>query len=149
MNVRGTAGQQVLLVWLVFLIVLVVGGLALGASIFYGKGYDYRQAEADTFSYVLTRCLSTQQSVPETLPALATACGFSFSEKDIPLTFSLCSVSCATHQPFIQLGSSLVDCSLQGTNEQFGKCSRSFIVRPEGTFELVVQSRGRSGGTHA
>ena len=146
MNRRGTGGEQVLLVWLIFLIVLVLGGLVLGSSIFYGRGYDYRQAEADTLSYSVARCLAAQPLLPNTLAELTTLCRYSFSNTSLGMAFSLCPGSCATREPVLQVGPSLTDCFLKGKNERNGKCSHATLVRPEGSFEIVTMSSYRTTG---
>ncbi len=57
MNRKGAIGEQLSVFYFIFLMLMIGVGIVIGTSIFYGKGYDYRQTEADLLNYKIEKCI--------------------------------------------------------------------------------------------
>ena len=57
MNRKGDLGDKTMLIVFLFFLMLVGVGIAFGVTLFFGLGYDFRQAEADVLNYKVVRCI--------------------------------------------------------------------------------------------
>lgn len=58
MNRKGDAGDMTMFFVFFFLMVIVLTGLWIGVFAFFGNGYDFRKAEAETLAYKLEQCFN-------------------------------------------------------------------------------------------
>ena len=56
-NRRGEIGVQMMFSINLLLMIVIGGGIVFGASLFFGRGPDFRQAEADILNYKVRECV--------------------------------------------------------------------------------------------
>lgn len=61
MDKKGELGNQVMLFSFFFLLVVIGVGIVAGVWLFYGQGYDFRQAEAEVLNYEIKKCLVNEK----------------------------------------------------------------------------------------
>jgi hypothetical protein len=54
---RAQVGEQMMVFWFVFLLLLVGGGIYAGVYIFFGSEYDFRKVDAEILNYRVEKCL--------------------------------------------------------------------------------------------
>ncbi len=147
LNKRGAVGEQLSIIYFLFLILIIGGSIALGISIFYSKGYDYRQVEADLLNYKVRQCILENDINDE----------FFKSEK----FFETCSLNkeileknnivkicdgfgddCTTSdEPFLVLGSNFNICKIKSAEDDaFPKCSFGEINKDRKKFIIITGS---------
>jgi len=57
MDKKGGLGNQALSIVFVFIIIIIVGGIAISAYIFFGNGYNTKQAEASLLNKLVRVCI--------------------------------------------------------------------------------------------
>ena len=58
MDRKGALGWQIFGIFKLLLFMIIVGGgIAFGTYLFYGKGYDFREAEAGLLNYKIRNCI--------------------------------------------------------------------------------------------
>ena len=67
MDRKGGLGNQALSIAFVFIIVIIVGGIAISAYIFFGEGYNTKQAEASQLNKLVRECIYNGADLSETI----------------------------------------------------------------------------------
>ena len=58
LNRRGAVGRMTFYAAFFAALAMIAAGIATGILIFYGTGYDFRQADSDVLNYQIGRCIS-------------------------------------------------------------------------------------------
>jgi hypothetical protein len=61
LNRKAQAGDQLMVFWFIFLMVILAGGIIAGIYIFFGSEYDFRKVDAQVLNYRVQKCLSENE----------------------------------------------------------------------------------------
>ena len=78
-NRRGLVGSKIMFAFFLFMLVVIAGGIAIGIFIFYGPGYDFRQADSAVLNSKIVDCIS-ENGIDSVKADLYGECGF---DKDV------------------------------------------------------------------
>lgn len=143
MNKRGeSVGDQLMFVWFFLMLVLIVGGLAIGASIYFGKNYDARGEEATILFDKIRDCFVSNDLTAENFYDVCLLNESLLNENNIRIR--ICEEECASGKIFLQLGSDFESCyfvsDIEGKNEQFGKCFKGITKKNGKNYIIEVGS---------
>ena len=144
------AGEQVMWLWSMFLLLIAAGGLALGVTVFYSQEYDVRAIEAETLNSIITNCL-TENEVDFTVPAkFYEACGLEGKVLEdyqkTRIKIGICREGCREGEILFLLGSDFESCDFIGKNKNYPKCVKNKIITDKGDkIEVIVGSNHLSG----
>lgn len=145
-NKKGEAvGNQTMWVWIMFLIVIAAGGIAMGVLIFYGYEYDLRTTEAQILSGVIGNCLSSQE-INFATDDFYSQCRLNkkilFDELNVTkINILICKENCNNGEVVFQLGSDFQSCDFLGKNEKYKRCFKRFSRDSKGNpIEIIVAS---------
>lgn len=144
---RAEVGEQLTVFWFLFLLFIIVVGLAGGTYLFFGAGYDFREIDAAALNYKINKCLSENEISLNQL------------EKFESEFYAKCKInkdSIANNQIFIFINSTneknyfragkgdLTQCALQDKNENYPRCESSSLVKNGETIFIQTGSNQKS-----
>jgi len=151
MDRKGALGWQIFGIFELLLFMIIVGGgIAFGTYLFYGKGYDFRNAEADLLNYKIRNCIMENENM-DFYNEFFERCGLDREIVNKTNIIKICSNSgdCIEERKneriLFQSGSNFVACELPYKKKSSapGCVSKSFSKNGE-RFEVVVGSRQSS-----
>ncbi|MBS3089736.1 hypothetical protein J4461_02525 [Candidatus Pacearchaeota archaeon] len=141
MNKKGeNAGNQTMVVYFLFLVFIIAGGIALGVSIFYGEGIDLRANGASIINRQIQLCLS-EKDIDWKNGTFTDECELNKEiMQDDPLKFiiKICSIECEKGKVLFQSGSNFEACDLKGKNKYYPQCTSGFVSHEEMKYEIIT-----------
>lgn len=152
-NAEAT-GNQMMVFWFFFLLIIIAGGIFLGALIFFGYGYEFREAEAGILNYKIINCLNSKVVNWEDNDSFYLNCGMSrkiLAEEleNNKLVIKICEGNCDNGRLLFQVGSNFESCDFIGKNEKYMRCVRDFTNNGVGSFEVLTGSNHFARRTNA
>jgi len=125
---------------------IILAGIVLGVSAFYGLGYDFREAEARVLADSVVDCfdvLGVEKVFDEDFN-IYRECGFHANVEEEHLIYV--KRTSDGNEFFIGVLDYKNQCFLKGAekNKNFPKCKSWTITRDNGGFEIIVGSNQRS-----
>jgi len=141
---RGQLGSQLMIFVFLFLLILVAGGVVAGTYIFFGQGYDIRQAEADALNIHIASCLQEKIIDWKVAGDFYNQCGLSSDALNSSIYLirirDCVNDNCNLGNIVFSLGSNFEACSLTGKNKAYPKCTIKKIYLKDKIYELVTGS---------
>lgn len=146
-NKKAQFSKQLMIFPFLFLIIIIGVGIALGVGIYYGSGYDARQADADILLNKIENC-AAQNSFSNIKNNFYNICGINETVlennkfilricKDILLN------DCAAgDKSEINIGSNFQTCVFEGAkaNSAFPRCSTGEVASDGGRILIIAGS---------
>ncbi len=149
---KGALGAQVFGIFEFLLFILIIGAsIAFGTYLFYGKGYDFRNAEADLLNYKITSCIMENEINMDFYNEFFEKCGLNREIVNKTSIIKICrnSGDCIEENKneniLFQSGSNFVACEIayKKKSNAPGCVSKSFSKNGE-RFEIIVGSKQSS-----
>ncbi len=129
-NKKAALGSQTMIFVFLLIVLLILGGLVTGVSMFFGKEYDFRGVDASILNYKIQKCLAENNF------------NFALPEKEFEQTFySSCQLDQnITKQNFFVLikydnkkiyeigPGDITQCALADKNPNYPKCVNSTLT---------------------
>ena len=146
-NRKGELGDQMIMIAFVFLMAIVLAGIAAGVLIFAGSETDFRQTEADMLNSRIRSCLAEKQFDLNSLKMedVYTKCNLNAEVLGSTNLIKICvsdsyinSENCIDEKnPAASTGGDFVVCALTGKNNKFPKCSLQ-LIQLKGKYVFVI-----------
>jgi hypothetical protein len=141
---KGQLGNQMLLAGFIFFIVIVGGGISIGAYIFAGSEFSFFQAEAVLLNQQMQKCVYSYNVSSQNI---YDACNLNKAavEKNNGIKICLNSADCINEGESSKIAAStrgtdyFVACGLPDAGEFIG-CYRSFISKGGNKIEILTTS---------
>ncbi len=148
-NKKGALGTQIFGIFESLLFMLIIGGwIAFGSSLFYGKGYDFREAEADLLSYKISNCIIENEVSVDFFEKFFEKCGLEKQVVEKNNLIKICknSTDCIgenrNEKILFQSGSNFVACGIAYKKKSnVPECVIDKFSKNGERFEIVVGSR--------
>ncbi|HVY01249.1 MAG TPA: hypothetical protein VHA12_00605 [Candidatus Nanoarchaeia archaeon] len=123
MNKKAESGDQIFLVYFLFILLIILGGIVVGDLLISGKPYDIRVSESEVLSGKIIDCLKNVEVLKkEDISNLFLTCNF--DEKLFEKGF-IVSINSQT-ESFFRYGNT-VACGLQDKGEQYPRCIKTEV----------------------
>lgn len=145
---RGAVGEQLSIVYFLFLAVIIGASIAIGIWMFYGEGYDFKQAEADFLNKKIQDCI-LENNINEDFferQNLFTTCALDEEQVKKNNIIKICDgfkEDCLTSsEAFFVLGSNFNLCRIKnaGDSKGFPKCSINGIEKDRRRYVIITGS---------
>ena len=147
MNRKGGAGDFVNFIGFFLIMIIIGGGIIGGYLVFFGQGYDFRQAEADTLFVVVRDCFL---DYPEDLfrddfnkNDFLEHCRLNENVAEDRLIY-VREVKDGGREFFIGVYDYQTQCFLVDDRGAFAKCRKQEVLKNGDKFELIVGSDQQS-----
>lgn len=142
---KATGGQQLTIFPFLFLMMMIGLGITAGVWMFYGKGYDFRQAESSLLNYKLTSCI-LEKDIDFTKDSIYDLCNLNkeIIEKNNIIKICKNSQDCVdSSSPLFFSGSNFQGCFFTGAkqNDAYPKCSLVSIKKQSDTYQIITGSK--------
>lgn len=135
---RALAGNKLILISFILLIVVVGVGIVAGISFFFNTSYDFREIEANILNFKVVQCL-TEKNVDPSSEEFFSECGL--NEEAIKRDHLI--VITSGEETLLSVGKGdRTQCSLQDKNIEFPRCKTTFI----GDLKIITGSSQNSRG---
>lgn len=150
MKNKGEMGDMSFILVLFILLGIIGVSVIFGLSVIFGNDYDHRVGEANDLNLKINKCIENKG-----IEKLIVGDSFMFEEcglrgeiiKDLSesnqIRILICKDRCVSGSSegvIFQLGSDFVSCDLSDKNENFVKCSDSFVESGEKSYQIKVGS---------
>jgi hypothetical protein len=121
MNRKAESGDQIFLIYFLFILLIIVGGIVIGDFIISGKPYDLRMEDSKILSGKIIDCLKNVEMLKkENISNLLLTCEFNNFVFEKGLIVSINS----QNEQYFKYGNT-VACGLQDKGEQYPRCFRT------------------------
>lgn len=149
-NKKGeTTGEQTMGIWFLALLLIIGAGLSIGILIYFGKGHDFRQAEAGILNYKIRECLFMNNVEFIDGEQFFSVCGLNrqvladnFNETRIAIR--ICDGVCGNDNIVYQIGSDFSSCDFEGKNREYMQCVHKGVRNGEKLFDVIVGSNHKA-----
>jgi hypothetical protein len=142
---KGNAGNQIMIVPYLFIIVIISMGIASGMWIFFGSPPDFRPVDSTILSYNIQRCILENEVNSEFTGNFFKNCWISqnVTEKyyDIKICLNKDSVGCIEdNSPLFISGSNFQICGISGIegNANYPVCVKKTIIKGDKKYSILV-----------
>lgn len=146
MNKKAALGAQTMVFVFILIILLILGGLVLGISMFFGSEYDFREVDASLLNYRLQKCFAENEF------------NFALPEKEFEKEFySSCQLdqNATTQNFFIYITyddktiyetgpGDITQCALADKNPNYPKCVNSTLTKNQKTIFIQTGSNQKA-----
>jgi hypothetical protein len=140
---RGEAGDQLMFVTFLFLLVIIAVGIVTGTSLFFAKNYDFRGVEADLLNNKIRECLAKEE-VKFSEESIYLQCKINKEVVDgKKLILRICDKEegCAQDAtPLFSVGGDFVSCYWTGAreNSNYARCSKGSVIGKDGKNYFIL-----------
>jgi hypothetical protein len=140
---RGEAGDQLMFVTFLFLLIIIAVGIVTGTSLFFAKTYDFRGVEADLLNNKIRECLAKNE-IKFSGDNLYQQCEINKEVVDgKKLILRVCDKEegCAQEtNPLFSAGGDFVSCYWNGTegNSNYAKCTKGVVMGKDGNSYFIL-----------
>ena len=144
MNKKAALGEQVFGIFEIILFISILGvSIASGTYLFYGKGYDLREAEANLLNYKVKNCVIENKVDADFFSSFFDKCKLdkAIIEKNNIFKICLNSEDCINAEKAeFQSGSNFVACGLNYKRSPI-KCAVDELAKNGERFQIVTGSK--------
>jgi len=142
---RKGSGESLMFFAFIFILFIILAGIVLGVSAFYGRGYDFRLVEANVLSDRVEKCFMDNDFFePGFNKSIFSKCGMHENVEDEHLIY-VNRISDGK-EFFIGVLDYKNQCFLKGAekNPNFPKCKSQTITKQGENFELIIGANQKS-----
>lgn len=146
-NKKADLGDMTMVFAFLFLLIISDLGILAGIWIFYGSGYDAREAEASLLNYKIKDCiLNNEISDDITEEIFFELCSLNKKAIEANNIIKLCKnePQCVdSDTPLFFSGSNFQSCLFEGAkkNENFPQCKTTSFQKNSDTYQIIVGSK--------
>lgn len=148
MHKKGETGEQISVFMFLFLIVVIGIGIVIGVFIFFGKGYDFREVEANLLSYKIKECIKENEITKGFFEKenFFEKCKLNKDVVEKNNIIRICSgvEDCmGVEKSLLDVGSNFQACGFKGAkkNEDYPLCAINEFSKGEKKFSVIVGSK--------
>ena len=140
MNRKGQLGNQLMIFIYLALLTMIAVGIVVGTLIFFGPGYDSRQADSDILNNRVVNCLM-QNDFTKVKADIYGVCGFNkIGLNETLYKINVCDGSCGEQLGIISVGGNFAVCKLTGKGVDYPKCTITNIIKDGKSYEVMTAS---------